>query len=167
MFIRVGLETNLDETKSVVFTPIFVWGQIRDVTYKRRSTGGRETFWERKRTRVSCSECDATMLDSSKRHHMDQSHGVSPTQTRGVDVGGRGATTYVGSFPRILKLVESPVPGCTEKAHISGRMRGNFMYGHFRSKVAVLQEGSEPLPQCGMCGMHILAGWMIKYKRTV
>ena len=151
----------------VVFTPIFIWVHIREVTHKRRSTGEGATFRERKRTRSSCSECGATMLASSKRHHMDQSHGVSPTQTRGVDVGGRGATTYVGSFPRILKLVESPVPGCTEKAHISGRMRGNFMYGHFRSKVAVLQEGSEPLPQCDMCGIHMLVGRLIKHRRTV
>ena len=73
----------------------------------------------------------------------------------------------MGSFPRILKLVESPVPGCTEKAHSAGRMQEYLMYGHFLSKVPVLQEGSEPLPQCGMCGMHMLAGWMIKHKRTV
>ena len=32
MFIRVGLETNLDKTKEVVFTPRFILIQIRDVT---------------------------------------------------------------------------------------------------------------------------------------
>ena len=59
------------------------------------------------------------------------------------------------------------MPGCMEKAHSTGRMREHLMYGHFRSKVAVLQEGSEPLPQCGICGMHMLVGRLINHKRTV
>ena len=40
------------------------------------------------------------------------------------------------------------------------------MYRIFRSKVAVLQEGKEPLPLCNMCGMHMLARRMIKHQRT-
>ena len=40
------------------------------------------------------------------------------------------------------------------------------MYRHFHSKIAVLQEASEPLPPCNMSGMRIPAGQMIKHQRT-
>ena len=40
------------------------------------------------------------------------------------------------------------------------------MYRHFRSKVAVVQEGVESLPRCDFCGIHIPVGWLIKHHRT-
>ena len=79
---------------------------------------------------------------------------------------GRGSTTYVVSFPRILKLVDCPLPGCPEKAGSAGRMWEHFMYRHFRLKVVVLQEGRDSLPQCNMCGLHMPTGRLIKYHRT-
>ena len=61
------------------------------------------TPWERKRTRVSCAECVGTMTESSIRHYVERSHGISLPYNRGVDVGGGGLETYKVSFPRILK----------------------------------------------------------------
>ena len=78
MFFRVGLETNLDKTKTVVFTLGFIWVQIGEYAYKRRSTGEWVKCRERKRMRVSCSECGALMADSSLRHYIRRSHGVIP-----------------------------------------------------------------------------------------
>ena len=40
------------------------------------------------------------------------------------------------------------------------------MYHHFPSKVAVIQEGVEPLPHCYLCRMHMAAGQIIKNQRT-
>ena len=34
------------------------------------------------------------------------------------------------------------------------------------SKVAVVQEGAEPLPRCNSCIMHMPVGRLIKHKRT-
>ena len=45
------------------------------------------------------------------------------------------------SFHRIMKSVECPVPECPEISHSAGSMQEHFMYRHFFSKVAVLQEG--------------------------
>ena len=45
-------------------------------------------------------------------------------------------------------------------------MRDNFMYRKFYSKVAVLQEGREPLPRCKMCRMHILVMRLLDHQRT-
>ena len=81
------------------------------------------------------------MEASYLKAHMERSHGICVPQTRGVDEVGEGPTTYTVSFPRVLKEVICPVPGCPAVAHSAGRLLGNFMCRHFRSKVAVVQEG--------------------------
>ena len=70
------------------------------------------------------------------------------------------------SFPKVLQEVICTVPGCPVVAHSAGRLRENFMFRHFRSKVAVVQEGKEPLPRCEFCGMHMLTGWLIRHRKT-
>ena len=57
------------------------------------------------------------MSASSLRHHMKREHGRILPQVRGVDVGGGVMGVYKVSFPRILKLVECPVEGCSSKAN--------------------------------------------------
>ena len=57
MFQRVGLETNLKNTKALVYTPGYIWGKWSEESYKRRSTGEGETFRERNQERVSCTLC--------------------------------------------------------------------------------------------------------------
>ena len=83
MFKRVGLKTNLSNTKAMVFTPGFIWGQQGVDAYKWRAMGEGPTFQERKRTRVSCKECGGGMSDFSLRHHMERSHGIVLPQVRG------------------------------------------------------------------------------------
>ena len=51
-------------------------------------------------------------------------------------------------------------------AHSEGRLRENFMYHHFRSKVAMVQEVEDPLPRCDLCVIHITAGRIIRHRRT-
>ena len=63
IFRRVGIKTNLEKTKSMVFTPSFIWGNWSKEAYKFRATGEGATFRERQRTRVSCAECRVTMAD--------------------------------------------------------------------------------------------------------
>ena len=116
--------------------------------------------------RVSCSDCGAAVVVSSLRHHMEQSHGVILPHMQVVDMGRVGPTTYMFSFPRILKLVVFPVPGCPEIAHSIFRMQEHIMYIHFRSKVAVLQKWRNNLPRCDMWIMNIPAVNMIKRQRT-
>ena len=49
-------------------------------------------------------------------------------------------------FPKVLQEVRCPVPGCPEVAHSAGRLHEHFMFCHFISKVAVVQERKEPIP---------------------
>ena len=57
MFCRMGLGKNLEKTKTMVFTPEFIWGKWGEHVYKRRATGEGATFWEPKRLRLSCAKC--------------------------------------------------------------------------------------------------------------
>ena len=59
---------------------------------------------------------------------MERSNGIVLSQVRGVYVGGGCPETYKVSFPRILKSVECPVEGCTERSKNPGRLREHFMY---------------------------------------
>ena len=86
--------------------------------------------------------------------------------SEGVDERGKGPSTYVVSFPKIIQSVRCPVPGCPARAHSARRLREHFMFRHFRSQIAVVQEGRETLPRCDMCGMHMSAGRIIKHRQT-
>ena len=97
---------------------------------------------------------------------MARSHSICVPHTRGVYEVGVGMSTYVVSFPRVLHEAKFPVPGCPSVAHSSGRLREHFMYCHFRSNVAVVQEGTETLPRCDFCGMHMASGQLISHSKT-
>ena len=114
---------NLGETKTMTCTPGFVWGQLGQDACKRRSTGEGTTFWERKRTRVSCRECGTTMAASSLRNHMERTHGRSLAQTQEVDTGVGGGGCMV-SFPRVLPSVACPVEGLIGEGSHTGQATG-------------------------------------------
>ena len=70
------------------------------------------------------------------------------------------------SFPKVLQEVICTVPGCPVVAHSAGRLRENFMFRHFRSKVAVVQEGKDPMHRYDLCGMYIPADRLISHRNT-
>ena len=150
----------------MVCMPGFIWEMWIKEAYKRRLTGEGEMFRERKRTRVSCTECGVTVVSSSLKQHMAWLHGICVPQTRGVNEVGGGPTIFVVSFPRVLKSVKCPVLGCPEVAHSAGRQQKFLMYQHFRSQVAVVQEGAELIPHCELCRMHMPEGRLIKHRRN-
>ena len=110
--------------------------------------------------------CGVTVVASYLKAHTASSHGIYVSQTRGVHEVGGGLTTYVVSFPRVLQEVIYPVPGFPAVAHSAGRLRENFMYFHFRYNFEVFQEGTEPLPCCDLCGIHIPSGRLISHRKT-
>ena len=84
-----------------------------------------------------------------------------------MEIGGGGGlpVTYVVSIPRVLKTVKFPVIGCPSVENSAGQLRDHFMYRYFLFRIAVVQEGKEPLPLCDVCGMHIPAGQIIKHQQ--
>ena len=97
---------------------------------------------------------------------MEITHGIVLPQVRGVDAGEGGLEVYKVSIPRIPKLVDCPVEGCPAKAKTPERLREHFMYSHWKSKVAIFQEGPEPLLWCDQCGMHIQATRLFKHRKS-
>ena len=65
MLERVGLQKNLGKTKSMVFTPGFIWGRQGTSTYKRRASGEGGTFrkWKKQieECRGQCQHCPSTI----------------------------------------------------------------------------------------------------------
>ena len=62
MFKRVGLNTNIEKTKLLVCSPIYIWGKWIEEAYKCRSTGVGETFRDRNWSRVSCADYGMKVL---------------------------------------------------------------------------------------------------------
>ena len=144
----MGLEMNLEKTKAMVCTPGFIWGNWGELAYKGHATGEGATLRERNKTRVICYTCGVTVVTSYLKSYMARNHGIRIPQTRWVDVIWGGLTTYVVSLPKVIQEVRCQVPGCPAVAHRAVRLHEHFMYRHFISKMAVIQEGKEPLPCC-------------------
>ena len=53
--------------------------------------------------------------------------------------------------------------GCPARGKPPERLREHFMFRNWKLKVAILQEGTEPLPQCEQWGMHMQAGILFKH----
>ena len=83
MFLRMGLDTNLDKTKYVVCTPSFISLKWSYKAYKQRLTGEGEVFRERNRMQVSCTKCGMPLESSYLKHHMEHLHGICVTYTIG------------------------------------------------------------------------------------
>ena len=80
-----------------------------------------------------------------------------------MDVRGGLLEVYRVSIPWILKLVDCPAEGCLAKAKPPVRLREHFIFPHWKSKVAILQEGPEPLPWCVQCGMNMQVARTFKH----
>ena len=111
--------------------------------------------------------CGVTVVASYLKAHTAMIHGIYVPHKRGVNEVGVGTTTYIVSFPKVLKKVRFPVPGFPYMAHRAVRLREHFMFCHFRSKVAVVQEGKKPLPHCDLFCMHMPAGRLNRHRKTV
>ena len=96
---------------------------------------------------------------------MEIAHGRVLMQVGGVEVGGGGLELYKVLFIRIIKLVDCPVEGYPAKVKTPGSLRENFMFCHWKSKVAILQEGTELLLRCDQCRMHMQADRLFKHRQ--
>ena len=124
------------------------------------------TFREWKKSKVSCATCGVTVAASYIKAHMARSCGIYVPHMRGVDEVGGVPTTYVMSFPKVIQEVICPVPECPTVAYRARRLCKHFMLRHFRSKVALVQEGKEMLPRCDLCGMHMPVMRLIWHRKT-
>ena len=48
----------------------------------------------------------------------------------------------------------------------TGKAKGGFYVCHWESKMSILQEGPEPLPQCDQCGIQMQADSLFKHQHS-
>ena len=52
------------------------------------------------------------------------------------------------------------------KGETPRRLCEHFVYCHWKYRVAIIQEGPNPLPRFDRCGMHMQVDRLFKYKNT-
>ena len=97
---------------------------------------------------------------------MEIAHGRVLPQVRSVDVGRGGLEVYKVSFPRTLNLADCPVEGCPTKETPPGSLGKKIMFCHWKSKVAILQEGQETLPRRDQCGIYMQEDRLFKHRHS-
>ena len=99
MFHRMGLDTNLKKTNEMVCMPGFSCEKWGETAHNQQATVEGDTFWKRKKARVSCTECGVRVVISYIKTHMARIHGICVPQMRGVDKVGGGPNMYLVSPP--------------------------------------------------------------------
>ena len=101
IFDRVGLQKNVDKIVSVACHPCRAGSGNRTTEgYRRRMTGDGNSFRERQRERVACSECGAELAAGSLSSHFMTRHGkAAPRRHLWAPQTTGGAQDIQNEFP--------------------------------------------------------------------
>jgi len=123
---------------------------------QRRQEGTGDSFRERQRRRVECSQCGKDLAAGSLSVHVQTQHGLTRDGGVGrVDAPGRQPAVFTISFPKVTPTADYPIEGCPGTATSHVNLRRRFMHLHPRDTLVIRDEGSVPLPKCENCGMHV------------
>lgn len=75
----ISLKVNTKKTKVMVCFPGPIRGRLSEAGYKRRHRHQGETFRQRKKRRVACSECGKDLAAGSLPIHLRTIHGIANT----------------------------------------------------------------------------------------
>jgi Zn ribbon nucleic-acid-binding protein len=156
LFERMGLKTNTTKTQALNCTPGHITGPESSPAYKRRQEGTGDSFRERQRRRVECSQCGKDLAAGSLSVYMQTQHGLTRDGGVGrVDAPGRQPAVFTISFPKVTPTANCPIEGCPGTATSHVNLRRHFMHRHPRDTLIICEEGSVPLRKCENCGMHV------------
>jgi exonuclease III len=156
LFDRIGLQTNTSKTEAMTCHPGSIRNRMSTEAYKRNRgvDGHNDTFRQRQRRRVECSECGANLACGSLRQHLRVRHGRIPAVVQDEAMEPARAD-YRVSFPKSQRRRNCPVPGCSGSAKTWDCLRRHFCHRHPADTICITEEGLDPLSQCERCGMHI------------
>jgi hypothetical protein len=152
LFARVGLETNVKKTQTMICTPGRIQTQLPAASYARMREGlTTEEEWDS--WKVQCHQCNKMMSVTSLCHHLADQHKVYQQVVVAEELlGARAGVTY-HAHPDLGGGLKCPVPGCAWKLHGGWMLRQHFRDLHPLNKVVVLTEGY--FPQCEWCTMQV------------
>jgi hypothetical protein len=151
LFARIGLQVNVDKTKSMISLGPQPYLQLSTAAYKRRFNHSLPSHRQRKALKVVCEHCGRSMSVAYLPIHRRDKHDIPiPTPVRQQAVS---SVTYEVSFPSGVPTATCPVSGCPAVLHSRFGMREHFYWRHEPHHVLILEEG--PLPQCPNCGRFL------------
>ena len=151
-FARVGLETNVSKTQTMVCTPGRIRTQLPADSY-RRLRRGRVTAAEWNARDVECFKCGKMVKATSLRRHLADMHNVyQQTVVAEEMLICRPAETYVVSESSPAGL-SCPFPECGGFLNGGWMMRRHFRDVHPKDLVKVPKEGK--FCWCWRCRMQV------------
>ena len=152
LFARVGLRTNTDKTKVMVMLPASIRTYYSEHAYKRKLDGVGDTYRQRKRRRVSCTECGKDLSAGSIVSHMRSQHGLEPLPTAVAPQAPNVGYTVDWPDGRGTKC-PCPSPQCDYQAGSENLLRRHFATRHpgdvFRVRGQIFHK------PCELCGMQV------------
>jgi hypothetical protein len=111
LFARVGLETNMKKTQTIICTPGRIRTQLPKASYQRMKRG-LVTAEEWDSRKVQCRQCGTSTTASSMRRHLADQHEIYQEVVVAEELlVARAAVTY----PATAKFggeIDCPVPSC-------------------------------------------------------
>jgi hypothetical protein len=140
LFARVGLETNVKKTQTMICTPRRIRTQLPAASYARMREG-LTTAEEWDSRKVQCHQCNKMMAGSSLcRHLADQREVYQQVVVAEELLGARAGVTY-HAHPELGGGLKCPVPGCAGKLRRGWMLRRHFRDLHPLDKVVFSMEG--------------------------
>jgi len=152
LFARVGLETNVKKTQTMICTPGRIRTQLPAESY-RRMRQGLVTAEEWNNRIIKCRQCDASIRASSLRRHLADQHEIYQCISVPEEYLGTREDTLFQAHPRYDGKLACPIPGCLGVMKDGWMMRRHFRDLHPMDMVVVPKEGF--FPRCERCGMQV------------
>ena len=116
LFVRVGLETNMQKTQTMICMPGRIRTQLPTVSYQRMWRGlVAAEDWDSQK--VQCRQCRKLMATSSLHRHLADQHKIYQEVVVAEELlVARVAVTYLINLEHSGRLVR-PVPGCAGVLH--------------------------------------------------
>jgi hypothetical protein len=113
----------------------------------------------KKRQRVGCKVCGASLTAESFRNHMETQHDIfrSFVLNRDIIVAQPPVVYHATKLPA-TGLYFCPVAQCGGRLGTRFNLRRHFLMQHPQDLICIPDEGSHPLPKCEHCGLQTPVG---------
>ena len=150
LFARVGLETNVQKTQTMICMPGRIRTQLLTASYQRMQRG-LVTAEEWDSQKVQCQQCSKLMAVSSLRCHLVDQHKIYQQVVVAEELlEARVAVTYLVNLELSGRLV-CPVPGCVGVLHGGWMLWRHFRDLHLLNRVLISKEWY--FPRCERCAI--------------
>ncbi len=124
LFKRVGQETNIKKTQSMICTPGRISTQLSTDSYRRRYSYGTHTREQWDARKVECRQCQTTMNASSLSRHLADLHEVYQQTVVAEELLDNQAGVSYRATPLANSKISCPYPGCV------GELGSSWMLSH-------------------------------------